>query len=138
MPGPPPKPGSQRRPRNKTQPSTRVAVHDAVRGPELTGEHSEVAVRFWQSLRTSGQAEIYQPSDWSAAELVVVAIDAFTLKPQASMLASIRAGMAALLVSEADRRRVREELERAPAEREDGSGVARREDMRRRLYERLS
>jgi hypothetical protein len=111
---------------------TKVSTSVDIRGPELTGTHCPAAVRFWDSLRVSGQAQFFQPSDWSAAELVVIAIDRFDEKPQASMLASIQKGMASLLATEGDRRRVRVELEREADEDDQGS-VAWIEDARRRI-----
>jgi hypothetical protein len=109
--GPPPKRSTQRRRKNKIEGLQRAAVAPMVRGAALRGDHSEEARRFWRALRRSGQAEFFQPSDWAAAELVVVAIDAFVRKPSAMMLSAINQAMSNLLVTEADRRRVRLELE---------------------------
>lgn len=133
MPGPPPKHSDQRRRRNKVD--VEKAVADGVsRAPKLTGSHSAVAKRFWERLGESGQAQFFQPSDWSQAELVVLAIDAFVSKPSAMMLQSINSAMSSLLVTEGDRRRLRLELQ-APSDSEDGGDddVAWFDDARRRL-----
>jgi hypothetical protein len=117
MPGPPPKRSSQRRRRNKVEVDS--APGGGERGPELPGQHSAVGKRFWEALRRSGQSQFFEPSDWVAAELTVLAIDSFVKKPSAMMLASINSMMSNLLVTEADRRRLRLELERGSAVPED-------------------
>src|SRR5690606_33995541 len=96
-----------RRRKNKTEPVQRAVSTGEVFGEPLDGEHTEQAYRFWEALRTSGQAQFYEPSDWAAARIVVDAIDAFVKKPTAVMLAAINSAMASLLVTEGDRRRAR-------------------------------
>lgn len=111
----------------------RVQVGGVVPQPELVGEHSEVAVRFWAALGESGQGRFFEPSDWAAAELVVLAIDAFVSRPSANMLASIQSLMTSLLVTEGDRRRARIELERAGVSSEEPADVSEFAEYRRRL-----
>lgn len=119
--GPVPKRSSQRRRRNKESQPQIVTADGTVYGDPLEGEHSEQAQRFWKALRNSGQAQFYEPSDWAAAELIVLAVDAFVAKPSAFMLTALNSAMGNLLVTEGDRRRVRLELERdlAPAVDDD-------------------
>ena len=131
--GPVPKRSDQRRRRNKDNGEVVKVVSDGeVRGPDLKGQHCAVAKRFYEGLRRSGQAQFFEPSDWAAAELAVLAIDAFVKRPSAVMLSSINSAMSNLLVTEGDRRRVRMELER-PAEDEETADVSWIEDARRRL-----
>lgn len=113
--GPAPKRSTERRRRNKVDVES-VLVGGVVEVPVLEGDHSAVAVRFWERLGESGQAQFYEPSDWALAELVVLAIDSFVAKPSAMMLSSINQMLSSLLVSEADRRRARMELEREESE----------------------
>lgn len=129
--GPAPKRESQRRRQNVTEPVEHAQSDGALRGPELTGQHSAAAKRWYEALRRSGQAQFFEPSDWAyAAEIVCTAIDAYTKKPSAMMMASINSAMTSLLVSEADRRRVRLELDRAePEEAPDVSWI---DEARRR------
>lgn len=109
------------------------AVSDGqVRGPELVGEHSELAGRFWLALRSSGQAQFFEPSDWFAAELAVRAIDLFVESPTAALLTAIQSMMANLLVTEGDRRRLRVELERVGDDPPDAAVVA-LQDFRSRV-----
>lgn len=108
--GPVGKRDEERRRRNKPDVATKTGG-GPVGSPELGGEHSELAVVFWVSLGESGQSEWFQPSDWAAARLVVVAIDSFVKRPSAVMLATIQSMMGSLLVTEGDRRRLRVELE---------------------------
>lgn len=133
--GPAPKRSTQRRRQNKESQPEKVAVADTLHGEPLTGRHCAQAKRFWDALRRSGQAQFYQPSDWAAAELVVLAIDAFVAKPSAFMLTALNSAMSGLLVTEADRRRARLELERPAggAAGETSPNVADMDDYRRRL-----
>lgn len=114
--GPAPKRSTERRRRNKDGRVDVVPVGGVVVQPVLEGDHSEVAVRFWHRLGESGQAQFFEPSDWALAELAVLAIDSFVAKPSAMMLSSINQMLSSLLVSEADRRRARMELEREESE----------------------
>ena len=79
----------------------------AVRGPVLTGEHSDLGRRFYEALQRSVQAQWYEDSDWATAELLVAAIDDCVKRPSAAMFAAINVGMRGLLVTVADRRRAR-------------------------------
>lgn len=136
MPGPPPKRSTQRRRRNKPDVEiTRAESDGTVRGPKLVGTHSAVARRWYEALRRSGQAQFFEPSDWAAAELVVLAIDAYVKKPSAMILQAITSAQTNLLVTEGDRRRLRVELERAPAAEGDAADaeVTHLDDVRRRL-----
>jgi hypothetical protein len=131
--GPVPKRSTQRRRRNKEGRPDVVTVPADLQAPKLTGTHSAVAKRFWEALGQSGQAQFFEPSDWAAAELVVIAIDSFVKRPSAMLLASINSAMTNLLVTEGDRRRVRLELER-PTEEPDGDAeIAELDDFRRRI-----
>lgn len=116
-----PKRSTQRRRRNKSDGPVTNAVSDGEqRGPDLKGAHCAIAKRWYAALRVSGQSQFFEPSDWAAAELVAVAIDTFVEKPSAMMLASIQSASASLLVTEGDRRRLKVELERKPADGEGG------------------
>jgi hypothetical protein len=134
MPGPPPKRDVQRRRVNPPAkgPADKATSDGMVRGPKLIGTHSAVGRRFWVALQSSGQAQFFEPSDWAAAELVVLAIDSFVRKPSSMMLAAIQTGMTNLLVTEGDRRRARLELERLGSEGGEGD-VSWLDDARRRL-----
>jgi hypothetical protein len=86
----------------------------------------------YESLRTSGQAKFYEPSDWAAAYLLAEAMSR-DLKPQAvgvsiitgkvvratvplkgGSLAAYLKAFAALGVTEGDRRRIGIEIQRKP------------------------
>ena len=134
MPGPPPKRSSQRRRQNKSGEVEKAASDGAVRGPDLPGEHSDQAVRWYEALRRSGQAQWFEPSDWAAAELVVLAIDEFVRKPSAFMFGQLMSAQSPLLVTEGDRRRLRVELERG--EVEESADVVDADVWRRRLQSR--
>lgn len=114
--GPIPKRSSQRRRRNATdRPITTATSTGKQYGPPLAAgrKHSAAARRFYESLRTSGEAQFYEDSDWAyAADIICTAIDAYIAKPSAAMLTAITQAMSPLLATEGERRRARLELER--------------------------
>jgi hypothetical protein len=142
--GPVPKRSSQRRRRNKDGEPEKAAAgaRSAAVMPDPDPDWHAVARRWFDALGESGQSVFYEASDWALAwviaenmsrELtpVVVHVDEETGEQTTacypikgtSMAAYLKA-MAALLVTEGDRRRARLELERSQsggdAEAEDG------------------
>ena len=77
-----------------------------------------IAADWYLSLRESGQAQFYQPSDWAmaryAAELMSRGLS-LDHPPNGQYVAALNSVMSSLLTTEGDRRRVRIELERKPA-----------------------
>lgn len=119
--GPIPKRSEERRRRNKDD------------GPELiqapSGQPDElpdlpepnplwdpIAKDWYLSLRQSGQAAFYEPSDWAvaryAAELMSRVLDCSERGPNGQLVAALNSVMSSLLTTEGDRRRARMELER--------------------------
>lgn len=120
MPGPPPKRSEQRRRRNK---GPRV---DKAPGGQVTIWPADVdwcgpARRWYEGLQHSGQSVFYEQSDWDQAHYVAALMDESLRQPtpSGSLVAQVLAGMSSLLSSEADRRRMRIELERAGVEDAD-------------------
>jgi hypothetical protein len=74
-----------------------------------------IARDWYLSLRESGQAVFYQPSDWAtaryAAELMSRALEP-ERTPNGQLIAALNSVMGTLLTTEGDRRRARIELER--------------------------
>jgi hypothetical protein len=103
-----------RRRRNKVD-IDRVQVAAPVEAPDLDidGAHP-LAVDLYEALKESGQARWYEPSDWARARLLVWSLSKMldSGRPSAMLLAALQKDMDALLVSEAERRRVRMEIER--------------------------
>ena len=92
-----------------------------VRIPHGDKSWHPIAARFYDSLRTSGQADFYQNSDWAYAYSVADDLSYYKNplvnvagveyhKRSGQMLQSIYAAMASLLVTEGDRRRMHIEL----------------------------
>jgi hypothetical protein len=134
--GPIPKRSSQRRRANKPErPLTKALSTGAQYGPPLAAgrNHSAAAKRFYESLRTSGEAQFYEDSDWAyASDIVCTAIDAYVKKPSAAMLTALTQALSPLLATEGERRRARLELERMPVE-EEAPDAANLDEHRRRL-----
>lgn len=143
--GPVPKRTTQRRRTNKPKiPTTSVktpagAAPIVAPGPDQTWH--PVARSWYESLVVSGQAEFYQPSDWSTAVLIAESMSR-DLSPQfvgftesgevihesiplkgASLSAYLRA-MSVLMVTEGDRRRLSLELAAAPKADPDAERAA--------------
>ncbi|MFJ6073697.1 hypothetical protein ACIQFU_23120 [Streptomyces sp. NPDC093065] len=123
--GPIPKRSEERRRRNKSDGPELVkapsgAPVDLPELPDPDPAWHEIAYDWYLSLRESGQAAFYQPSDWAvaryAAELMSRGLSS-DRPPNGQYVAALDSVMARLLTTEGDRRRARIELERKPAER---------------------
>jgi hypothetical protein len=132
--GPVPKRSEERRRQNKPDiPIAKVAATGEVEVPPANPRWHPIARRIYESLRTSGQAKFYEPSDWAAAYLLAEALSR-DLKPQpvgvsvitgrivranvplrGGSLAAYLKAFAALGVTEGDRRRIGIEIDRKPA-----------------------
>lgn len=114
--GPPPKRSDERIRRNKPEVEVdKVEMIGTVEVPELglTDPH-ELIADFYESLKQSGQARYYEPSDWQYARITLHFLDRLvkSAKPSGQMLATITTSLSNLMVSEGDRRRLRMEVER--------------------------
>lgn len=139
--GPIPKRSEERRRRNK---SDDVEVVQAPSGPppdvpdlpEPDSNWHEIATDWYLSLRESGQAAFYQPSDWAmaryAAELMSRGL-ASDRPPNGQYVAALNSVMASLLTTEGDRRRARIELERKQPARKAPASVTAIADYQSRI-----
>lgn len=96
--------------------------------PEPDPNWHEIATDWYLSLRESGQAAFYQPSDWAvaryAAELMSRGLSS-DRPPNGQYVAALNSVMTSLLTTEGDRRRARIELERKkPAQQAPASVTA--------------
>lgn len=83
--------------------------------PEPDEMWHPIARDWYLSLRESGQAAFYEPSDWAmaryVAELMSRGLDS-DRAPNGQYVAALNSAMSSLLTTEGDRRRARMELER--------------------------
>jgi hypothetical protein len=83
--------------------------------PEPDALWHPIATDWYLSLRESGQAAFYEPSDWAmaryAAELMSRGLSS-DRPPNGQYVAALNSVMTSLLTTEGDRRRARMELER--------------------------
>jgi hypothetical protein len=121
--GPIPKRSEERRRRNKDDGPELLQAPSGPPAhlpdlPEPEDSWHEIAVDWYLSLRESGQAAFYQPSDWAtaryAAELMSRLLKS-DRSPNGQLVAALNSVMSTLLTTEGDRRRARIELERKPA-----------------------
>ena len=121
MPGPIPK---RKAALHDQRPSRTTNVTRGQAGPRPTpppvphGWHS-IARQWFNSLKTSGQSEYYEASDWAHALFVGEAMTRWLSgtsddKMPAQLFAAIMQGMSELLTTEGARRRAKLELERVP------------------------
>ena len=120
-------PAVRKRESELARPRSRKGV-EAASAPTITGERRPVTVprektdwvpdakRWFKSLKTSGQADFFQDSDWALAVFLCDEITYYRGNARRSpeMLKTILSGMEKLLTSEADRLKARVELS-APA-----------------------
>lgn len=131
--GPVPARSDQRRRRNKVEIDHAPLEAGRVYGPEPPEWLQGLALEWYESLRTSGQAIYYTDSDWASALIIAKAIERFESRPSAHMLTAILSGFGALAATEGDRRRLRIELERVESDSEGAADVSWIDDARARL-----
>ena len=129
MPGPPPKRSDQRRRRNKpdeSQPKLTVVKDDAPRpaakAPRVSPSWHPLMKDWFRSLKRSGQARFYEPSDWQTARLLAEVMSQELNSGEgvkASMLGEFNRAAASLMTTEGERRRLRVELQAAGADSVD-------------------
>lgn len=139
--GPIPERSEARRRRNKEEGPAAVrapsgAPEDLPDLPEPDSLWHPIARDWYLSLRESGQAVFYQPSDWAvaryAAELMSRGLSS-DRPPNGQFVSALDSVMARLLTTEGDRRRARIELERKPAQQQAPAGVTAIADYRAAL-----
>ncbi|MCX4816764.1 hypothetical protein OG601_47450 [Streptomyces sp. NBC_01239] len=92
-----------------------------------------IAADWYLSLRESGQAAFYQPSDWAVARYAADLMSKVLMSergPNGQLVAALNSVMSSLLTTEGDRRRARMELERLPAGRQAPASVTAIADYR--------
>ena len=113
-----------------------VRMPGAVQPPSVARDLHPVARRWYRSLRRSGQARFYEPSDWALAVFVAHAMDAAirTVPFNATGVKVVMDAAEGLLSTEAERRRARIEVERVmPGTGNDGEKPKEIRDYRTRF-----
>lgn len=134
MPGPVPKRAAERRRRNLDgRVDSAPPLVAAVEQPPADKDWHAVALAWYESLATSGQAQFYEPSDWATAYYVAEAMsrNLSAGKFSAMLFASVMSAMTELLTTEGARRRARLEIERGEAE--VPASVSAMDEYRKRL-----
>jgi hypothetical protein len=114
MPGPLPKRASQRRRANKpksygaSEPTVIEAIKPEAQ-PELGFDAHPLVEELWSSLAISGEAQLYSAADWQRARLELFygnRLVSGARSPGAQAWATFQAGLTALLISPAEKRRL--------------------------------
>lgn len=140
MPGPVPNRSEDlARPRERkgsNQPAVTPGILRDVVIPHKHQDWHPIAVKMWDALKTSGQADFFQNSDWAFAYSLMDDLSYYKKsgKRSGQMLQSIYSALERLLVTEADRRRVRIELS-APEDDSESAAVLAIADYRADLEE---
>lgn len=94
--------------------------------PRADPEWHPIARMLWDSLKRSGQSDFYEQSDWAVAYSLCEDLSLYKASGRRSsqMAQVIYSTMSNLLVTEADRRRVRIELHEPEAEEDTASVTA--------------
>ncbi|MDX3509175.1 hypothetical protein PV755_09595 [Streptomyces caniscabiei] len=118
--GPIPKRSEERRRANKSDGPALIqapaGAPDVPSGlPDPDPLWHSIATDWYLSLRESGQAAFYEPSDWAVARYAADLMSKVLLSergPNGQLVAALNSVMSSLLTTEGDRRRARMELER--------------------------
>ena len=115
--------------------ATKAAAPARPRVPAADKDWHPLARDLYRSLRRSGQAQFFEASDWQAARLAAEATSRLleAEKLSAMLLSAVDGMWARLLVTEADRRRLRIELERPAVDADEEAAVADLEAFRSRI-----
>jgi hypothetical protein len=145
MPGPLPKPESQRRRRQK--PKSYGAAEAVTVAPdqlrqnvvtkELGFDAHPLIADLWQSVRVSGEAQFYSAADWERLRLELWYGNRLVKQsypsPGAQAWAAFQAGLTAMLVSPAQKRRLGIAIERNDYDPDEEAATADIADYQRRL-----
>ena len=118
MPGPAPKPASQRRRRNKMSTNAQLRVLDPADVdvpalPELDGRvWGELTLAFWADIWASPMSAEWDRSDIHGLYVLAGLVDEFWLNPSTVLAAEIRLQRQAFGLSPIDRRRLQWEIDR--------------------------
>ena len=135
--GPVPQRSDQRRRANKPEipVATAPAAAKAPMPAPDAGWH-QLARDMYESLAVSGQSAFFEPSDWQAARLAAEATSRLLKNRQrfsAVLLAAVNSMWSGLLMTEADRRRLRIELEKPKEDTAAAAAVSFLDDARKRF-----
>ena len=111
MSGPPPKRPEQRRRRNADPIERKQLSEPPPEYPPLTGTHRSETFAWFETWATSPQAARFIATDWQRLQMVAFLVDAFFAEPDKALMAEIRINEAALGATEADRLRLRWDVE---------------------------
>jgi hypothetical protein len=105
------------------------------RVPAASKDWHPIAKRMYLSLKSSGQSAFFEASDWATAQLAAEATSRLLTaeKFSAMLLAAVDAIWARLLMTEADRRRLRVELERPKEDADAAAAVTALDEFRSRF-----
>lgn len=122
MPGPVPNRStdlSRDRDANRSdRPDLKKGTMRPVEIPEPDPEWHPLAKMVYDGMKNSGQADFFQESDWAYAHVICEELSHYKSQTRRSgqMFSSLSSAMTNMLLTEADRRRARIELEEEPVE----------------------
>lgn len=138
MPGPVPKKASQRRRRNTPASqgeAADVTVSGATDQPELGFDAHPMVTDMWLALAVSVEGQFFSHADWQRARFELWFVNNVMQSGRVGAQAwqAIQAGLSALLISPADKRRVGIELKKVTVDPDEEAAVAQLDDYRAAL-----
>lgn len=136
--GPAPKRESDRRRANKPEShgaADPVVVESVASQPELGFDAHSLVTDMWSALGKSVEGQFFSHADWQRARLELYFINEqlFAEKIGAQAWQAVQAGLSALLVSPADKRRAGIELKKAAADPDEEAAVVQLQQYREAL-----
>ena len=144
--GPIGKRDSERVRRNTPEnPTETVAMIGTVAVPELgdiscAGETHPLVTDLYESIKNSAAVKYYEPTDWQFARLTLYTLNEELISASAlgktigaMKLTAINQMLSSLLLTEGERRRVRLEVERQPADQNGGQVIGITDVLKQRL-----
>ena len=129
------KPAEQRRRRNAPTHAERSVTDDGLqRGPELPDGFDPAVVAWFETWRTSPQAQLFEATDWARLLMLAPIVQAYMRRPSAAALSEIRMNEERLGATVVDRMRARIVIERNEA----APALAPVTDVREALQRRLN
>lgn len=127
MPGPAPKREAERV--RSAEPASGAARHGELRSTSIPNADRKNwhprAIAWYDSLKSSGQEDFYQDSDWAMAKIIADYLTRWYSNPKAMDMTNIMTMMGRLGTTEGDRRQIlRVELEKPVEEDKSASLIA--------------
>lgn len=119
--------------RRITAQETAVTDHGQRLGPDLPGGYDESVVAWYETWRTSPQAEAFEATDWQRLQMLAPLVQSYYRSPTAAAFSELRLNEERFGATLVDRQRLRMRIVREQEAAPVVALAAKREDVARRL-----